>query len=96
MSVANERSPTHRRNTTSFLRSRVILGFAPGGEDLFHLKDTVRKAADRKKIGTVTAIRDMEPRYQIQFGKDDQDAEWIKDNDLELVAEADEKAETTK
>lgn len=60
---------------------------------MFHLKDTVRKATDRKKVGAVIAIRDMEPRYQIQFGKDDKDAEWIKDNDLELVAEAEEEAE---
>jgi hypothetical protein len=59
---------------------------------LFHLKDTVRKAADHKMTGTVTAIRDMEPRYQIQFGEDSKDAEWIKDNDLELVAEAEENA----
>jgi hypothetical protein len=60
---------------------------------VFHLKDTVRKAEDRKAVGTVIEIRDMEPRYQIQFGKEDKDAEWIRDNDLELVAEADEKAE---
>jgi hypothetical protein len=59
---------------------------------MFHLKDTVRKAADHQKIGNVVDIRDMEPRYQIQFGKDDKDAEWIKDNDLELVAEAEESA----
>ena len=59
---------------------------------MFHLKDTVRKAADHKKIGTVVAIRDMEPRYQIQFGKEPEDSEWIKDNDLELVAEAEENA----
>jgi hypothetical protein len=55
---------------------------------MFHLKDTVRKAADRQTAGTVVAIRDMEPRYQIQFGKDVEESEWIKDNDLELVAEA--------
>jgi hypothetical protein len=59
---------------------------------MFHLKDTVRKAADRQTPGTVVAIRDMEPRYQIQFGKEPEDAEWIKDNDLELVAEAAENA----
>lgn len=59
---------------------------------MFHLKDTVRKAADRKAVGTVVAIRDMEPRYQIQFDKDAKEAEWIKDNDLELVAEAEESA----
>jgi hypothetical protein len=57
---------------------------------MFHLKDTVRKAADHKEIGTVVAIRDMEPRYNILFGKDPADNEWIKDNDLELVAEAEE------
>ena len=55
---------------------------------MFHLKDTVRKATDRKQVGTVVDIRDMEPRYQIQFGQEDKDTEWIKDNDLELVAEA--------
>lgn len=59
---------------------------------MFHLKDTVRKAADHQKVGTVVEIRDMEPRYQIQFGKDPKDADWIKDNDLELVAEAEEKS----
>jgi hypothetical protein len=63
---------------------------------VFHLKDTVRKAEDRKAVGTVIEIRDMEPRYQIQFGKEDKDAEWVRDNDLELVAEADEKAEEGK
>jgi len=57
---------------------------------MFHLKDAVRKAEDHKKVGTVVDIRDMEPRYQIQFGKDEKDVEWIKDNDLELVAEAEE------
>jgi len=57
---------------------------------MFHLKDAVRKAEDHKKAGTVVDIRDMEPRYQIQFGKDEKDVEWIKDNDLELVAEAEE------
>lgn len=55
---------------------------------MFHLKDTVRKAADHKKVGVVLGIRDMEPRYNIQFGKEPADNEWIKDNDLELVAEA--------
>lgn len=59
---------------------------------MFHLKDTVRKTADHKQTGTVVAIRDMEPRYQIQFGKEAKDAEWIKDNDLELIAEAEEDA----
>lgn len=63
---------------------------------MFHLKDTVRKATDHQKIGAVVDIRDMEPRYNIQFGKDPKDKEWlnewIKDNDLELVAEAEENA----
>ncbi len=59
---------------------------------MFHLKDTVRKAEDHKKVGAVVDIRDMEPRYNIQFGKDEADNEWIKDNDLELVAEAEENA----
>jgi len=59
---------------------------------MFHLKDTVRKATDHKKVGIVVGIRDMEPRYQIQFGKEAKDSEWIKDNDLELVAEAEDNA----
>jgi hypothetical protein len=50
----------------------------------------VRKAANHQRTGTVEDIRDMEPRYKIQFGKDPADSEWIKDNDLELVAEAEE------
>jgi hypothetical protein len=57
---------------------------------MFHLKDTVRKAKNHEKVGTVISIRDMEPRYQIQFGKDEKESEWVKDNDLELVAEAEE------
>jgi len=59
---------------------------------MFHLKDTVRKAADHQKMGAVVEIRDMEPRYNIQFGPEPADSEWIRDNDLELIAEADEEA----
>jgi hypothetical protein len=55
---------------------------------MFHLKDTVRKAENHQKVGAVVDIRDMEPRYNIQFGEKPEDNEWIKDNDLELVAEA--------
>ena len=57
---------------------------------MFHLKDTVRKAANHQAIGAVLEIRDMEPRYNIQFGANAADSEWIRDDDLELVAEAEE------
>jgi hypothetical protein len=55
---------------------------------MFHVKDTVRKSIDHQKAGTVVEIRDMEPRYSVQFGENPADTEWIRDHDLELVAEA--------
>jgi hypothetical protein len=62
---------------------------------MFHVKDTVRKAANHQKVGAVVEIRDMEPRYNIQFGENPADTEWIVDNDLELVAEAEEPTPTS-
>jgi hypothetical protein len=57
---------------------------------MFHLKDTVRQATNPQKVGPVVEIRDMEPRYNVQFGPEPTDTEWVKDHDLELVAEGEE------
>jgi hypothetical protein len=54
---------------------------------MFNLRDTVRKIGT-DKTGIVEETRHKEHRYWVQFGKNFDDRQWCKEDELELVSAA--------